>query len=325
MTDLIDRYLAAIARRLPPARAADITAEIGDDLNSRVEAREEMLGRPLTTDEMSALIKEVGHPIAVAARYRGNQWLIGPDVFPFYLAALRVIAALVVLAVAVAGAAHVAFDHQPLLAGILETFAGIWTSLLSTLAVVTIVFAVFERTGVLREHLAKWQPKELPAVETRRPNPWESALEIGGGLLLILWWLGVLPFPLFYSNAPGLVLTPAPIWAALWTPILIVLVAQLVNNLLRWAPPRWASARIMLGVATAIGAVVLAILIYQAGSWVNVTPSGASPQDAADLSNTINMAIRFGLLAAAVIWGLKGAKALWRLARRRGAFDPAPA
>jgi hypothetical protein len=50
--------------------------------------------------------------------------------------------------------------------------------------------------------------------------------------------------------------------------------------------------------------------------WVNVTETTGSARQAADLTATINMAIRFGLLATAVIWALNWGKALWRMLRR---------
>ena len=55
--DLIDRYIGAIARRLPADQADDIVAEIRDDLLTRQEARENALGRPLDKSEVSALIR----------------------------------------------------------------------------------------------------------------------------------------------------------------------------------------------------------------------------------------------------------------------------
>ena len=67
--DLIDRYLAAIARRLPADKADDIVAEIRDDLLTRQEAREDTLGRPLDKSEVSALIKDVG-----AVAIEGGRW-----------------------------------------------------------------------------------------------------------------------------------------------------------------------------------------------------------------------------------------------------------
>ena len=84
MKDLVDRYLAAVSRQLPEKQRADITAELRDLLLSQFEAKEEELDRPLTLDETEALLKDFGHPMAVAGRYRKVQYLIGPDIFPFW-------------------------------------------------------------------------------------------------------------------------------------------------------------------------------------------------------------------------------------------------
>src|SRR3954470_22856019 len=99
--DLFDRYLNAIRRNLPRDKADDIVAELGDALASRVEEREDALGRALTPEEVKALIKDFGHPLVVAARYRKQQWLIGPDVFPFYVAVLRIVVTITAAALVV--------------------------------------------------------------------------------------------------------------------------------------------------------------------------------------------------------------------------------
>src|SRR4051812_24565928 len=104
MTNLQERYLHAVRWALPSGKADDIVAELRDILASRQEDREEALGRPLTADETSAMLKDFGHPLIVAARYRPQQSLIGPDVFPFYIFVLR-IAVLISLGIQAAVAA----------------------------------------------------------------------------------------------------------------------------------------------------------------------------------------------------------------------------
>jgi hypothetical protein len=79
--DLLDRYLAAIARHLPDAQKADVTAELRDVLLSQIEDEEARLGRPLERKELEALLVRFGHPLTVSGRYRKVQHLIGPEVF----------------------------------------------------------------------------------------------------------------------------------------------------------------------------------------------------------------------------------------------------
>jgi hypothetical protein len=95
--DLIDRYLNAVAAQLPQDERTDIIAELRDLILSRFEAREEELGRTLTEDEQEAILREIGHPLVVAARYRkGPDSLVGPELFPYWLFGVK--AGLMVLA-----------------------------------------------------------------------------------------------------------------------------------------------------------------------------------------------------------------------------------
>ena len=55
--DLIERYLNAIRWNLSGDKADDIIAELRDVIASRIEDREEMLGRALTRAERKALRK----------------------------------------------------------------------------------------------------------------------------------------------------------------------------------------------------------------------------------------------------------------------------
>ena len=113
--DLIDRYLTAIRWNLPrAANADDVIAELRDLIASRIEDREESLGRALTDKEISTLLRDFGHPLVVAARYGTQQHLIGPDLFPFYWFSLKVVLALSVALLILSGVGDIVFGGNPL-------------------------------------------------------------------------------------------------------------------------------------------------------------------------------------------------------------------
>ena len=94
---LVERYVRAVRDFLPRAHKDDITNELSDSIQSRFEDEAEARGRPLTEDEQVAILRSLGHPMAVAARYRGDDrsvrfggQLIGPELFPTYLMVLRI-------------------------------------------------------------------------------------------------------------------------------------------------------------------------------------------------------------------------------------------
>ena len=124
--DLVERYLGAVRWNLPADRADDIVAELGDLIHARIEDREEALGRPLGKDEISQLLKEFGHPLAVSGQYHEQRALIGPEVFPFYWFALRVLLAVVglIAAIQIGGRVIVGNEHisRALAHGISQAF-----------------------------------------------------------------------------------------------------------------------------------------------------------------------------------------------------------
>ena len=315
--DLIDRYLAAIARRLPADKATDIVAEIQDDLLSRIEAREDALGRPLERGEVSALIKEMGHPLIVAARYRPAQYLIGPDAFPFFVATLRIVAMFMVLALAVGAGANVVFGHVPLARALAQSLTGLFSSAMLTFGTVVAIFYALERTGFPADHLRKWRPEELPETRDKQPGAWCSAFEVAVGLYAILWWCGVAPLPLLYTNVKGLTLVPNPFWMTLWWPVLALMVARLVYNLVQWLRPRWKMVRGVLSVATAVGGLALLAAIHQAGHWISMRSASMPAHELMELDRAVNLGLGIAIVVVGVAWVLQCGKELWQLVRAR--------
>ena len=68
--DMLDRYLQAVKFFLPGKQQDDIVRELSENLIARMEDREEELGRPLDEAEQAAILREHGHPMLVAGRYR---------------------------------------------------------------------------------------------------------------------------------------------------------------------------------------------------------------------------------------------------------------
>src|SRR5260370_12410389 len=89
--ELLDRYLEAIEFWLPKRQRQDIIAELSEDLRSQIEEKETELGRKLEDAEAEAILKRCGSPLAVASRYRPQQYLIGPTLFPIYRFVLAVL------------------------------------------------------------------------------------------------------------------------------------------------------------------------------------------------------------------------------------------
>jgi len=315
--DLLDRYLNTIRWNLPRgSNTTDILAELHDVIGSRIEEREDALGRPLNDKELSALLHDFGHPLLVAARYGQQQSLIGPDLFPFYWFSLKVVLLICFAVALVSDASHIVFGSEPIVRGVIHSLGGMWWSLLANAGLVTLIFAVLERTGWLNSYLEQWKPEELPDLPDLKVKPqtaWESLFEIAVGIAFILWWAGFIPVQLPWTNVKGLTLTPDPVWATFWLPILVLASARLLFSLIAWVRPRWKSVRALLSVGTTIGGLALAALLYRAGHWLTASSATLPADKVAEIDRSTNLGIHWAIIVVAAIWVLQCAKELWRI------------
>lgn len=316
--DMIDNYLGAVRWNLPAGKADDIMAELTDVIANRIEEREEALGRPLRRDEVSAVLKEFGHPLEVAGRYHGQRVLIGPEVFPFYWFILRVVLAVVALVKLLQIAAGALTGSQPFMQAILRAGPQLFDALLTNAAMVTLIFAVIEHTGLLARYLERWKPEELPHLRMRprgQQRHWDTAFQLVFGIAFILWWAGFIHPPVMPQDA-RLRVEPGAVWASVYWPVLGYAVARLAAQTLRWVRPNWRLVRAALTVGAALGGIVILATVYPAGSWVHVTPIDISADQAARIADSINRSLGIGLIAIAFGLVIGCLRDLWEIYRR---------
>ncbi|RAK51472.1 HAAS signaling domain-containing protein [Phenylobacterium deserti] len=299
--ELIERYLAAIARQIPGQRQRDdVVAELRDELLSQIEDREAALGRPLEKKELEALVRDFGPPTVVAARYWPMQRLIGPEIFPFYVQFLRAIALVALGVQIVVWGVGLASGPDPTLA-LPRLLNGVWGALLMVFAWVTLVFVVGEHLGVQKALGRKWKPSDLPPVQAKRGcrrGPFELVFEAATGVVFILWWTGLIQFDnVMGAGERNIVLSLSPGWDAFYWPVLAVGVLQLLVNLIELARPAWnrltASANVVLHLSIA----ALSVALLKMDRYVVVTGQGATPQ----VADSLNMALHIACIAVAVV------------------------
>lgn len=307
--DLVERYLSAIERALPAAQAADIQAELRDVLLSRVEEQEARLGRPLTREDLEALLLAFGHPLIVAGRYRRIQHLIGPEVFPFWWAALKTTLAIVggvylVLIIVAIGAE----GPQPVL---LRLWPSLWTALLMTFAIVTLVGVAMERHAPARV-LQKWNPRQLPPAGRKMRSHFDIAAEIAMDVVFILWWTGLLHFRNIAPGANWLQVDMAPVWTTYHWPILGFIAFEIGVNLYALAKPGLSRINSALAVVRySLGAAIL-LGVLQAGHWLVVSGAVDSSLSAEEIATNFDRGMRIGIL---VTIGYFAVRAGWEALR----------
>jgi hypothetical protein len=315
--ELLDRYLSAVRMHLPKEQADDIIQELSDNLRSQMEDREAELGRPLTSAEEEAMLKEHGPPMAVAGRYRADnrsltfgRRLIGPELFPRYLQVLAINAAFTLFA---SIAAQVAFgSHRPVVA--------ITGSLLFSLAIqfviVTLVFIVADR--YLTRNPDLWLHRKAGSLGRRDPRA-ESRLgaliELVVIVVVALWWLSLPRYVLPYIHSTPGFIAAGPTWPSLYTWVLVLTLVQIIPAAVAVVRPQWRRFRIASNMIVHGAAAVAVFYFIRVGIWVVPLGTGATLAAHERLANTINQACNFGLMWFGIVSIYLFARAAWRLTR----------
>lgn len=286
--DILDRYLAHIERNLPSVKRADIVEEIADELQSQFEERETSLGRPLTRDEAAETIRAYGSPRVVAGRYAEQQYLIGPELLPFYWYALKTLIVIAVGLVLFGSAIRAVALNDA--SAFWNGMAAGWESPVWIFGIVTIVFALLQHFG--QQWPERWDPRALQPIGTGvYVSRIMSAFEFTVNVALLLATLTVASHWEFMHNDT-------------WRPIYLAIVASCSINAIAlcvtYIQPEWGRVRLFGQVAaSAVNVVGLGLALRALGP----SPSLLHPL--------------FGIFLAAV--GAAGAVAIWNLVRHRDA------
>ena len=278
---LIDRYLAAVAAQLPKAQREDITAELRDDIETRIEAREDNLGRPLTDDEIEAVLREVGHPLTVAGRYRaGPQHLVGPELYPWWLFGVKVGLVFLAAVVLLGAIVQTVIGEIEVGRAIGRAFHDLFNGGVMLIGLATIAGFIIERMEKKPAFLTDWRVKDLamfqfdpldadainkgiadsqksaarasgrPVVGFDGRSPVARALTSAAAhLVLLMWWAGAL-------NVGGVDFSTDAVMfdgvaygdmldrlvVLIWWPVIAYLVARIAFDLFRAANPGAARA-----------------------------------------------------------------------------------
>jgi len=242
-TELVERYVAAVKFWLPEKLREDIGAELAEDIRSEIDEAEKAKGRPLGEDEVAAILKARGNPMAVAARYQPQRHLIGPELFPLYIFVLKIVAVICLIPPVLAWISHIAIDHD---APVANLFASPINSLLTAFAVVTIVFAVIEHKGIDISKKTEWNPKTLrPVADKNRIPRSESIGEIIGALIGIgIYTAGYLSQTTYHFPGGGSI-TVAPEWIPFWQIVIGLAVAEIALSAIHLFKPYWSGLRVL--------------------------------------------------------------------------------
>ncbi len=281
----LDRYLKAVKFYLPRAQKEDIVRELCENLLSEMDDREKELGRPLTKADVQQILRRHGHPMIVAGGYHrsrrsltfGRQ-IISPQMFPFYVRHLWLNLAITALFVAV-----VALAGKPVV------LPWVLFSICLQFVVLTLVYGVMDVFFRRSNHPAAPLPLDFPI------PIWQSRVGLILWGLFIVWWLALRAFPaVLFGSAAGL-LTLGPALDRYSVPILLLLIAGIVQRYVNLIHPEW--TRLLPAMRVAINGIglIVVFLMMQDHAFVVVTPA-IKTQHANELAETFNNCIEWGVI-----------------------------
>lgn len=325
--DLIDRYIESVRLLLPLDQRDDITAELRDILMTRREETAAQLGRDLTRQEDEALLKEFGHPLAVAGRYGRQQYLIGPELYPIFMFVLRIVLACVIGGGLIAGLTQGIIVRTPPHTAIRTAFETIWTGGFVSVGIITVIFAILQRQPVRAKMFGDWSPsRDLPRIATRphrRPRWYDHVAGIVVQSIFLLWWSGWARFePMsIISDQAELQILFAPIWHALYWPVLALSAAIILVNALKLIASR--RQRLTRVADMFLQGAFLAMVAWLLGvpRWFTVT--GTPAKSAASLELGLTLGVQATLATMLFVAAISLVYDAWRLWRPEPSTDRA--
>lgn len=316
--ELLNRYLEAVRKYLPWERQDDIVAELRANLEAQLEGRQEELGRSLNEEEAKAWVGQLPRPALMAGRYRRQQHLIGPGLFPIYSLLLRMamfwLAIMLVVVNIVKAFVHpwstgsIAMGMAWIAAGMVH----IGYVLAAYAAALTLAFAAVEylllhhpeKFSPIAEALRTFDPNYLPPLgpaKSARTLPRAVADLIGN--LALLAWLLFLPAHPFLLLGPGvfavnaLPYALAPVITEFYWALLVLTAVQAAWKTINLKTGAWRGERsVQRLVSRLLGFIPLVILLMAPGHrWLLLKDSAADVTRRVLQIGQINRAVYLGL------------------------------
>jgi len=276
--EMIKRYIYAIERRLPRGSediAKEIESIIMDELEGKYGVKSEY-----SKEEIETVLKAMGSPRVVAQRYRGgSDVIIGPELVYTYRMILGIVIAATTFGLTISYLVQRFTAMENFWEGMASfgIFIGsVFSSVLSVVGAITIVFMLIERFGdkskMSNELGNEWEPKDLP----ERPDEKERVTVIGPiiSILFMLIWavfintyarVGNSVFPVYNADITilpvfnmGVIRAILPLWN-------LSILVGIIKELVLLKQGKWTTlSRIVEILGDFVGIIAIAFLLSQA-------------------------------------------------------------
>ena len=165
--NLIDRYVNAVADRLPEKMRGDLSKEIHSLIEDTLEDRANQTGKPVTDEEMIVdVLKSFGSPEKMAASYLPTRYLIGPRLLPTFwmvdriMIGITVLVSFIRLGVNLAGSTYTLAQANILMG---QAISEPITAAMCVFGNIVLIFAIIELLlpKMAEEKGKTWDPRSL--------------------------------------------------------------------------------------------------------------------------------------------------------------------
>jgi hypothetical protein len=167
-TEMIDRYVYAVIKRLPTTQQEDVDRELRSLIEDMLQAKKGQEGSE--ESHLEEVLVELGNPWELSANYREKKsYLIGPDHYELYELIVKIVLGATSLGIIIAMIIGYIFNPPQSVFSTIGSFIGTVISvLMQSFAGVTIIFALVERysTEPSSSKKAIWKISDLPEVPT---------------------------------------------------------------------------------------------------------------------------------------------------------------
>jgi len=245
--ELVDRYIYAVTRRLPPKLRDDVEKELAGLIADMLEARCGVVAP--TEKDVRVVLTELGAPGKLAAKYSGDEGgaLISGEHFLMYKFVLKLVLPIAAAGIAFASVLSLVLNGGPesivfadIFAAIFQPIGSALAGLIQAFAIITFIFAVLERKKVDFSGADFIDTLPLVPIKNERIPLWEP---IAGMALCVVMALVFLAFPQvmggWLDGAGWIPALDISVVRSFWLPIVLWAVLGIGKEVLRLIEGRY--------------------------------------------------------------------------------------
>ncbi len=304
---IIESYVHEVARYLPEDQRSEVVADLMASLCEELDERVAEQGRePRVQDELDVLAG-FGHPLKVANQYLPPRFLIGPELYPIFVQALKIL-----LCIALGGLVVVGL----ILALVSDWRISPWSLFWATVGVVvwvTVVllgvFIALEASGERVRWYDNWTPKAIGDSTLGIVDRGDIISNLLTSGFFLLWWNDVLVWPDIVGALDTYALELGSVWEVYFWHLNVVVGGSFLLHFYLLVVGLW--ARLTLVTDIVLNTALLAIVAVLVSSGLIELQGTLPPEVPVDILQQI-LRVSLLVLMGFIVWDIVKAFLLLR-------------